>query len=138
MELTEILNIVLGGTSIAGIVAAIVYRKQNRKIKTAEADQANVEAQKAQIELADLYRDKMLEMMDLLNTKQDKGNLNQEKMITMLGNLDTRVDNLEVRMGNVEGFLDGELVSWIAEQNKQKENEDKMKKIVNEGEEDLE
>lgn len=138
MELTEILNIILGGTSIAGIVAAIVYRKQNRKIKTAEADQANVEAQKAQIELADLYRDKMLEMMDLLNTKQDKGNLNQEKMITMLGNLDTRVDNLEVRMGNVEGFLDGELVSWIAEQNKQKEKEEKMKKIVNEGEEDLE
>lgn len=138
MELTEILNIVLGGTSIAGIVAAIVYRKQNRKIKTAEADQANVEAQKAQIELADLYRDKMLEMMDLLNTKQDKGNLNQEKMITMLGNLDTRVDNLEVRMGNVEGFLDGELVSWIAEQNKQKEKEEEMKKIVNEGEEDLE
>jgi hypothetical protein len=138
MELTEILNIVLGGTSIAGIVAAIVYRKQNRKIKTAEADQANVEAQKAQIELADLYRDKMLEMMDLLNTKQDKGNLNQEKMITMLGNLDTRVDNLEVRMGNVEGLLDGELVSWIAEQNKQKEKEEKMKKIVNEGEEDLE
>lgn len=138
MELTEILNIVLGGTSIAGIVAAIVYRKQNKTIKQSEADQANVEAQKAQIELADLYRDKMLEMMDLLNTKQDKGNLNQEKMITMLGNLDTRVDNLEVRMGNVEGFLDGELVSWIAEQNKQKEKEDKMKKIVNEGEEDLE
>ena len=138
MELTEILNIVLGGTSIAGIVAAIVYRKQNKTIKQSEADQANVEAQKAQIELADLYRDKMLEMMDLLNTKQDKGNLNQEKMITMLGNLDTRVDNLEVRMGNVEGFLDGELVSWIAEQNKQKEKEEKMKKIVNEGEEDLE
>ena len=138
MELTEILNIVLGGTSIAAIVMAIIYRKQNKTIKNAEADQANVEAQKAQIELADLYRDKMLEMMDLLNTKQDKGNLNQEKMITMLGNLDTRVDNLEVRMGNVEGFLDGELVAWIAEQNKQKEKEEKMKNIVNEGEPDYE
>lgn len=138
MELTEILNIVLGGTSIAAIVMAIIYRKQNKTIKNAEADQANVEAQKAQIELADLYRDKMLEMMDLLNTKQDKGNLNQEKMITMLGNLDTRVDNLEVRMGNVEGFLDGELVAWIAEQNKQKEKEEKMKHIVNEGEPDYE
>lgn len=138
MELTEILNIVLGGTSIAAIVTAIIYRKQNKTIKNAEADQANVEAQKAQIELADLYRDKMLEMMDLLNTKQDKGNLNQEKMITMLGNLDTRVDNLEVRMGNVEGFLDGELVSWITEQNKQKEKEETMKNIVDEGEEDHE
>lgn len=138
MELTEILNIVLGGTSVAAIVTAIIYRKQNKTIKQSEADQANVEAQKAQIELADLYRDKMLEMMDLLNTKQDKGNLNQEKMITMLGNLDTRVDNLEVRMGNVEGFLDGELVAWIAEQNKQKEKEEHMKKIVDEGEPDYE
>lgn len=138
MELTEILNIVLGGTSVAAIVTAIIYRKQNKTIKQSEADQANVEAQKAQIELADLYRDKMLEMMDLLNTKQDKGNLNQEKMITMLGNLDTRVDNLEVRMDNVEGFLDGELVAWIAEQNKQKEKEEHMKKIVDEGEPDYE
>lgn len=138
MDWAEIMNIVLGGTSVAGIVTAIVYRRQNKTIKEAEAMQSKVEAQKSQIELADLYRDKMLEMMDLLNTKQDKGNLNQEKMIQMLGSLDTRVDNLEARMGNVEGFLDGELVAWIAEQNRQKEKDEHMRKIINEGEPDYE
>ena len=136
-NISIILNYILGGTSIVALIGAIYYRKQNRTIKESEATQSNVEAQKAQMELADLYKQKMLEMMDLLNAKQDKGNVNQEKMISMLGNLDRRVDIIEEDVGNIKGYLDGDLAQWIAEHRKEEERKMKMK-LVDEGEDDHE
>lgn len=119
MEWSEIIitivTTLLGGTTISSIYLAVKYRKENKTIKASEATQSNVEAQKAQIELANLYRDKMLEMMDLLSVKQDKGNLNQEKMLSMLTSLDSRVDGLEVDMSHVKGYLNGELSAWVAQ-----------------------
>ena len=122
MEIAEILNIVFGGTTLCGVVAAIVYRRQNKRIKESEAQQAestatvsDVEAQKAKIDLGDLYQQKVLEMMELINIKQDKGNVNQDKMMQMLSNIDARVDNLEARVGKIEGCLDGELTQRVAD-----------------------
>lgn len=136
MELAEILNYVLGGTSILGLVGMIIYRKQNKSLKDSEAKQAestakqsSIETQRQEIELADLYKEKMLEMMELINVKQDKGNMNQDKMIQMLGSLDTRVDSLEVRMGkmeakvdNIDDYLDGGLDEYIEGNKKQNKN----------------
>ena len=122
MEIAEILNIVFGGTTLCGVVAAIVYRRQNKRIKESEAQQAestatvsDVEAQKAKIDLGDLYQQKVLEMMELINIKQDKGNVNQDKMMQMLSNIDARVDNLEARVGKIEGCLDVELTQRVAD-----------------------
>jgi Trp operon repressor len=122
MEIAEILNIVFGGTTLCGVIAAIVYRRQNKRIKESEAKQAestatvsDIEAQRAKIDLGDLYQQKVLEMMELINIKQDKGNVNQDKMMQMLSNIDARVDNLEARVGKIEGCLDGELTQRIAD-----------------------
>lgn len=122
MEIAEILNIVFGGTTLCGVIAAIVYRRQNKRIKESEAKQAestatvsDIEAQKAKIDLGDLYQQKVLEMMELINIKQDKGNVNQDKMMQMLSNIDARVDNLEARVGKIEGCLDGELTQRVAD-----------------------
>ena len=104
---------ILSGTTVGSVVEAIRYRKQNKALKDSEAKQSTIETQRQEIELADLYKEKMLEMMELINVKQDKGNMNQDKMISMLGNLDTRVDNLEARVGNIEGCLDGRLKEYM-------------------------
>lgn len=121
MDWSSIIQMIVGGGSIAGIVevcAAIRHRKSDKAKAEAEADMSSVEAQKAKMELGDLYLEKIMGVVELVNAKQDKGNLNQERMIEMLSNLDKRVDNLEVRMANVEGCLDGDLTEWVAAQQK--------------------
>lgn len=129
MEIAEILNIVFGGTTLCGVIAAIVYRRQNKRIKESEAKQAestatvsDIEAQKAKIDLAELYKEKVLQMVELISTKQDNGTAKQDKMIQMLGNLDTRVDNLESRVANIEGCIDADLKEWIAQKNNKTTN----------------
>lgn len=121
MEFTEILNFVLGGTTLIGVVQAVRYRRETKVIKENEAKVSSVETQRQEMELAELYKNKVLELVELINIKQDKGNTNQDKMIGMLSNLDTRVDNLEVRMSNVEGCLNGSLAEYV--ENKKKHDE---------------
>lgn len=121
-----------GGGVVAGIVevcAAIRHRKADKVKAEAEAAQASanaqvldVEAQKAQIDLAELYKEKVLQMVELISTKQDNGTAKQDKMIQMLGNLDTRVDNLESRVANIEGCIGVDLKKWIAKKNNKTTN----------------
>lgn len=127
MDWTQIVQMIFGGSIVAGIVevcAAIRHRKADKVKAEAEAAQASanaqvsdVEAQKAQIDLAELYKEKVLQMVELISTKQDNGTAKQDKMIQMLGNLDTRVDNLESRVANIEGCIDADLKEWIAKKN---------------------
>ena len=113
MDWTSIIVAVLSGTSLGAIVEAIRYRKQNKALKDDEAKQSNVETQKQQIELADLYKDKMLEMMEQMAAKQDTGNENQQRIIDKLDTLDTRVDRQEESLGNIVAFLNGEYQSFL-------------------------
>lgn len=123
---------VVGGGFVAGVVELGTWlrnRKADKLKAEAEAAQASanaqvsdVEAQKAQIDLAELYKEKVLQMVELISTKQDNGTAKQDKMIQMLGNLDTRVDNLESRVANIEGCIDADLKEWIAQKNNKTTN----------------
>ena len=112
-NLSTILNYVLGGTSLVAIIKWLMYRRENKQLKENEVKVSSVDAQRQEMELVDLYKQKMLETIDLISVKQDKGNINQEKMIGMLDNLDTRVDSLEARVGNIEGCLNGRLKEYM-------------------------
>lgn len=124
MDWTELLNYILGGTTLIGVVQAVRYRRETKVIKENEAKVSSVETQRQEMELAELYKNKVLELVELINIKQDKGNTNQDKMIGMLSNLDTRVDNLEARMGNVEGCMNGSLQEYILNQKKAHNEQD--------------
>lgn len=113
MDWTSIIVAVLSGTSLGAIVEAIRYRKQNKALKDDEAKQSNVETQKQQIELADLYKDKMLEMMEQMAAKQENGNANQERIIEKLDTIDRRVDRQEESLGNIVAFLNGEYQNFL-------------------------
>jgi hypothetical protein len=116
MDFSTLISTLVGGGVIGVIievVASIRYRRQNATIKDAEAaqkeseaTQSSVEAQKAQMDLADLYKEKVLGLIELINTKQDNGTAKQDRMIQMLGSLDARVDSLEVRVGKIEGKME--------------------------------
>ena len=51
MELTVLLNYILGGTSLAGIIGTLFYYKHNKKLKQNEVSQSDTKTQSEQINL---------------------------------------------------------------------------------------
>ena len=113
MEWTEILNIILGGTSIVAIVGFIVYRKQNKRLKDNEVKASDVDTQRQQIELAELYKDKVLELIGQVSEKQDTGNVNQNRILEKLDTIDGRVDKQEARLSDIVSYLNGDFQEYL-------------------------
>jgi hypothetical protein len=113
MELAEILNIVLGGTSVVAIIGWFVYRKQNKRLKDNEVKASDVDTQKQQIELAELYKDKVLELIGQVSEKQDSGNANQQKILDKLDTIDERVDKQEARLSDIVTYLNGDFQEFL-------------------------
>lgn len=130
MDWSVLLNFVFGGTTLIGVVQAVRYRKQNKALK-------DVEAQRAQIDLAELYKDKVIALLNEVSSKQDGGNANQQKMLEKLDTLDTRTEKVEIKISDIEEYLDGDFNKWKAKKQNPKTKK-AMKKITNEGEEDHE
>lgn len=117
MDWTAITTTILSGITIGGVVevfANIRFRKERAREKQAEAKQkeaeakvSGVEAQKAEIDLADMYKDKVLELLEQVSSKQDDGNANQRRMLAKLDGLDQRVSSVEL-------YLNGEYQRWKA------------------------
>ena len=118
MDWTTIIVALLSGTTVGGIVEAIKYRKQNNQIKTNEATQSSIETQKSEIDLANLYKEEMLKVIELLKSSQVENNDNQTKMINKLDTLDTRLEKVEIKMNNIETYLNGPYHEWLANQGK--------------------
>ena len=117
MEISEILNLILGGTSLLGLVGFIIYRKENRKLKQNEVKKDDAATQREQIELAELYKDKMLEMMEQMSAKQDTGNENQSRILDKL-------DRLEDKVEGIETYLNGPYHAWLAKKEGGENGED--------------
>lgn len=105
----------LGGTTVGGVVSAIWYRKQNMTIKESEAKQADVEAQKAEIDLANKYRDEMLNMVQMVKDANEKNFDNQDEIIRRLERLDERMEKVEMKVGDIESYLNGPYHQYIAD-----------------------
>lgn len=105
----------LGGTTVGGVISAIWYRKQNMTIKESEAKQADVEAQKAEIDLANKYRDEMLNMVQIVKDANEKNFTNQDEIIKSLRRLDERMENVEIKVSDIESYLNGPYHQYIAE-----------------------
>jgi hypothetical protein len=115
MDWNAIIMMLLGGTTVGGVVSAIWYRKQNKTIKESEATQADVEAQKAEIDLANKYRDEMLNMMNVVKESNEKNFTNQDEIIKGLRRLDERMEQMEIKVGDIESYLNGPYHQYIAE-----------------------
>ena len=134
MELTEILNWVLGGTSLAGIVTSIVYFNKTRRIKESEAKQAesgaeqsDIETQKQKIDLGNKFIEDSLSLMEKIKQSQDKGNENQDRIIQQLESLaddskehgrkldtlDERTDKMELRVSDIVTYLNGDFQDYL-------------------------
>ena len=124
MDWVAILQMIVGGGSVAGIVevcAAIRHRKADKIKVEAEAAQASataktsdIEAQRQEIDLMKYMRETMAEWMAQTEEGNKKNFANQDKMMEQLSRMDERLEKIEIRVGDMETYLNGEYHSWLA------------------------
>ena len=119
---TSIVIDALSITSVLAIVQAIRFWKQNKKLKNNEVKKDDVETQKAEIDLAHLYKEEMLKVIQLLKDSQSENSDNQEKMINKLDVLDERLEKVEIKMTDIETYLNGPYHQWLADKEQNKSN----------------
>ena len=107
MDWTAIILALLSGTTVGGVVEAFRYRRENRRLKENEVTMSSVDAQRQEIDLADLYKDKVLAMLDQVAAKQDSGNDNQRRILDKL-------DRMEDKGAGIEEYLNGPYHEWLA------------------------
>lgn len=113
MQISEILNIIFGGTSVVAVIAWLYFRKENKALKKNEVKVSDVDTQKQQIDLAELYKDKVLELIGQVSEKQDSGNANQQKILDKLDTIDERVDKQETRLSDIVTYLNGDFQEFL-------------------------
>lgn len=113
---------VLSVTSLISIIAMIRFWRQNKrlkdnevKLKDSEVAQSNVEAQKSEISLANLYKEEMLKVINLLKESETKNLGNQKEMMVALKNLDNRMERMELKVGDIESYLNGPYHRYLAD-----------------------
>lgn len=113
---------VLSVTSILSIIAMIRFWKQNKKLKDnevklkdSEVAQSNVEAQKSEISLANLYKEEVLKVINLLKESETKNIGNQKEMMSTLQRLDNRMERMELKVGDIESYLNGPYHRYLAD-----------------------
>ena len=138
MDWVAILQMIVGGGSVAGIVevsSAIRHRKADKVKAEAEAAQASsnaevsdVEAQKAKIDLGEMFVEKVGSMFKQMEALQKQGSGNQAKIMSMLKSLqeqlnrqDELLKSLQIEVNNQKSFLDGPYIQWLAERQKAKQ-----------------
>ena len=123
MDWTALIIALLSGTTVGSIFEAIRYRRQNKRMKEAEAAKAENEVkdnetdtQMKQMNMADKYFDGMLKMLEQVKNSTENGNVNQEKMLNTLDDINKRVITVEETMGNIVTYLNGDYQLFLAEQ----------------------
>ena len=114
MDWTSIIMALLGGTSFLGVAGAIAYRKENKKLKQNEVKVSTVDAQRQEMELAEMYKDKVLDLLDQVSQKQDSGNNNQTRILDKLDTLDGRMDKVEGKVSDIVTYLNGDFQDYLA------------------------
>lgn len=106
----------LGTTTLGGIWSAIVFYRENKKLKGNEVKNSDTEAQSHAIDLGVKYQTQMLELIEKVNAKQDSSAENQEKMLAKIDRLDEREDKAERQLANIVNYLNGDYQKFLDRQ----------------------
>lgn len=108
IDLTEILIALLSGTTLASVVEAIRYRRQNARMKDNEVKVSDVDTQRQQIDLAEEYMKKVMEMTELNYQATLKNGTDNESIIQ-------KVDEIVVEQKNIVAYLNGGYQAFLHE-----------------------
>lgn len=120
IELTQIILALLGGTTVGGIIEAVRYWRENRRLKESEVTEKETATQSAQIDLADKYFNGMLELLEKVKASSDKGDSVREEIVSKLTALgdqtkqqEEHLARVDAKLGRVETYLNGQYQEWL-------------------------
>lgn len=116
MDWNSLLLGLLGTTTLGGIWGAIVFYRENKKLKQNEVKNSNTESQSQQIDLGVKYQEQMLDLIDKVRQKQDSSAENQQKMLEMVHKIDERQDKTENQLANIVNYLNGDYQDFLRRQ----------------------
>ena len=116
MDWNGIIIGLLSTTSLGGIFSAIVFFRENKRLKRNEVKNSDTDAQEKQIDLGVKYQTQMLELLDKVSAKQDTAASNQQQMLTKIDRLDEREDKTERQMANIVAYLNGDYQKFLDRQ----------------------
>jgi hypothetical protein len=126
--ITAFIGVLFGGGFIE-FLNWILFIKPNKKQKEAETElkenevrDASTDTQIKQMNMADQYFEGMMKMLEKVQTGQERGNVNQEEIISKLNILDKRMDKMEIQFNYMESYLNGPYHAWLAEKEKEINN----------------
>ena len=127
----QILPYLVGG---GGIIAAIIYRKQNKRMKEAEAkvaesnaNQQAISTQSQEIDLGAKFMRESIAMLNQIKELQDTNNADTSKIVEridlvekIMANMTRSVTGYNKRLGQVERYLNGQYKAFQETEKQQK------------------
>ena len=120
IEVTQFIVALLGGTTVGGIIEAVRYWRENRRLKESEVTEKETATQSAQIDLADKYFNGMLELLEKVKASSDKGDSVREEIVSKLTALgdqtkqqEEHLARVDAKLGRVETYLNGQYQEWL-------------------------
>lgn len=106
LDLTQILLGLLGSTTLGGIYAAFFYHKQNKTLKDNEVKKDDVETQREQINLAEEYMKKVMELSEMNYQQALKNGQDNENIIK-------KVDSIAEEQRSIVTYLNGDYQAYL-------------------------
>ena len=106
LDLTQILLGLLGTTSLGGIYAAIAYRRENKTLRQNEVKKDDVQTQREQINLADEYFQKVMELSEKNYQQALKNGTDNENIIKKL-------DDVATEQKSIVAYLNGDYQDFL-------------------------
>ena len=106
LDFTQVLLAVLSGTTIGGVVEAIRYRRQNKKLKNNEVKKDDVETQREQINLAEEYMKKVMELSEMNYQQALKNGTDNENIIK-------KIDAVAEEQKHIIQYLNGDYQNFL-------------------------
>jgi hypothetical protein len=130
MDWTIILNWILGGTSLVGVIGFFVYRKENKKLKENEVAAASVETQSKEIDLGKKYIEESVNVVKGIKSLLETNNADTAALVAKMSGVESRMVDMEKKMstynrnmvgynnrlGTIERFLNGNLKEFTAQE----------------------
>ena len=131
MEWTEILNYIIGGTSLVGLVTTGIFWNNSKRKEEAEtqkseseADQADIATQMQKIELGNKYMKDTLDMVELVKKSLDRSDGNQEKMMRKLDTLSEQNQKQDGLLTDIVTYLNGDFQEFLNRTHRREDEQD--------------
>lgn len=122
MELTVLLNYILGGTSLAGIIGTLFYYKHNKKLKQNEVSQSDTKTQSEQINLGMQFIENSKKAVEMIQqtTQSIDGKINDmtKTINTKMSVMSRNQTSMNKKLKMMEKYLNGNYQEFLANEAK--------------------